>query len=76
MIAHVPDDGLNEQTREGCGQEQERDRIGLGMQVLVNRAHIRPLKIPAELYAKETYAHVQYLNKAEFGFMGHRRWLG
>src|SRR5208337_3122123 len=64
-VAHVPDDGLHDQTGEGRRQPKDWDLVGAGAQVFVNGAHVRHLEAPAKLNAEEPKTHVPDLPETQ-----------
>src|SRR6185369_18059721 len=71
-IAHRADDGLNDQTSDWTSEPEIRKRAFLGVQVLVNRAHVGELQTPAKLNAEKSETHVPDLPEAQAWFLHQR----
>ena len=57
-VAHVTDDGLNDESGKRRSKPQHRNLIGLGPQKFVDGTHVGHLQCPAKLNTHKPETHV------------------
>ncbi len=68
-VAHVADDGLDDEAGERRGEPEHGNLVRARAEVLVDGTHVGHLQTPAELDAEEAEAHVPDLPEAQGGLV-------